>query len=91
MAKLHIEHMTNLSHDTIRKKLAEVMGKIEERFNLKGIWKDDEYTFTRSGVEGHAVIRDGKVVIDIKLGLMLSALKGKIVSEMRTKLKEGLP
>jgi putative polyhydroxyalkanoate system protein len=91
VASLHIEHATRLSKADIRTKLGEVMGKIEEKFSLKGSWKGDEYTFTRSGVDGKAVINDGRVVVDIKLGLMLGALRGVIESEMKTKLKEGLP
>jgi putative polyhydroxyalkanoate system protein len=91
LASLHIEHATSLSKAQIREKLGEVMGKIEERFSLKGSWKGDEYAFNRSGVDGKAVISDRLVVVDIKLGLMLGALKGIIESEMHTKLKEGLP
>lgn len=91
MASLHIEHATSFKKDQIRGKLGEVMGKIEEKFSLKGAWRGDEYTFSRSGVDGKAVISDGRVVVDIKLGLMLSALKGVIESEMKTKLREGLP
>jgi putative polyhydroxyalkanoate system protein len=91
VANLHIEHTTRCSKEQIREKLGDVMGKIEEKFSLKGSWKGDEYFFTRSGVDGKAVITDGRVSVDIKLGLMLSALKGIIESEMRTKLREGLP
>jgi putative polyhydroxyalkanoate system protein len=91
VASLHIEHSTRFTKDDIRGKLGEVMGKIEERFSLKGSWRGDEYTFTRSGVDGKAVISDNRVVVDIKLGLMLSALRGVIESEMKTKLREGLP
>lgn len=91
VGQLHIEHTTGLSKDKIREKLSDVMGKIEEKFNLTGRWSGDVYTFTRSGVDGKAVINEGKVVVDIKLGMLLSALKGRIESEMVTKLKEGLP
>jgi len=91
VAQLHIEHTTGLSKDKIREKLGEVMGKIEQKFSLTGRWSGDNYTFTRSGVDGKAVIQDGKVVVDIKLGMLLSALKGRIESEMIEKLREGLP
>ena len=91
MAKIHIEHATRLSRDEIREKLGEVMDKIEKKFDLEGTWKGDEYTFTRKGVDGHAVIRDGGVVIDMKLGMLLSALKGRIEKEMLSKLQGGLP
>ena len=91
MAKLHIEHKTSLSKDDIRVKLGEVMGKIEEKFDIKGSWSGDDYAFSRSGVDGKASIKDGLVTIDMKLGLVLSALKGRIESEMVSKLKEGLP
>ncbi len=91
MAKIHIEHATSLSRDDIREKLGEVMEKIESKFNLKGSWRGDEYTFTRRGVDGHATIRDGSVVIDMKLGMVLGALKGRIEKEMLSKLQGGLP
>jgi putative polyhydroxyalkanoate system protein len=88
---IHIEHHTRLERAVIRVKLGEVLGKVESKFNLTGTWSGDTYTFTRSGVDGKAVITDGKVVVDIKLGLLLSALAGMIESELRSKLQEGLP
>lgn len=91
MASLHIEHTTSLAKDDIREKLGEVMGKVEKKFDLEGSWSGDNYMFKRSGVDGKAVIQDGKVVVDIKLGMLLSALKGKIESELKSKLQEGLP
>lgn len=91
MASIHIEHPTSLSKDQIREKLTEVMEKVEEKFGLTGKWEGDNYTFTRSGVDGKGVVTEGKVTIDIKLGMLLSALKGKIESELKTKLQEGLP
>ncbi len=91
MASLHIEHPTGLGKDQIREKLGEVMSKVEIKFGLKGSWSGDNYTFSRSGVDGKASIASGKVVIDIKLGMLLGALKGKIESELKSKLVEGLP
>lgn len=91
MAQLHIEHSTGLSKDKIREKLGEVMEKVEQKFGLTGNWSGDNYTFSRSGVEGKAVIQEGKVVVDIKLGMLLSALKGRIESELMSKFREGLP
>lgn len=91
MASLHIEHTTSLDKSSVREKLGEVMEKVEKKFDLEGSWSGDNYTFKRSGVDGKAVIQDGKVVVDIKLGMLLGALKGKIESELKTKLQEGLP
>jgi putative polyhydroxyalkanoate system protein len=91
VASIHIEHKTSLARDAIREKLGEVMEKVEAKFNLAGSWSGDKYAFKRSGVDGEAVIQDGKVVVDIKLGMLLGALKGRIESELKTKLEEGLP
>lgn len=91
MSKIHIDHKTSFSKDDIREKLGEVMGKIETKFKIKGNWSGDEYNFSRSGVGGKAVISDGKVVIDLKLGLVLKPFRKKIESEMVSRLKEGLP
>lgn len=91
MAKLHIDHDTGLSKEDIRGKLTDIMGKIEERFDLTGSWSGDTYTFKRKGLDGKAVIMDKKVSVDMSMGMLIGAFKGKIESELKSKLKEGLP
>jgi putative polyhydroxyalkanoate system protein len=91
VAKIRIEHETNHSSAEIREKVNEVMAKVEERFGIKGEWSGDTYRFKRSGMDGSAEVSDGKVVIAMNLGMMLSPLKGRIRDEMLAKLKEGLP
>jgi putative polyhydroxyalkanoate system protein len=91
MAQLRIVHTTTLNCDEIREKVGEVMGAVERRFDLKGHWDGDKYVFKRSGLDGVASIEDGKVSVTMELGFLLSALKGRIESEMKSKLSEKLP
>ena len=91
MAKLHIEHETGLSKEEIRGKLSDIMGKIEERFDLTGSWSGDTYTFKRKGLDGKAVIMEKKVTVDMSMGMLIGAFKGKIENELKSKLKAGLP
>lgn len=91
MAEARIEHRTTLKKNDIKQRVSEVMGEVERRFDLKGRWDGDRYTFTRSGLDGLAVVEDGKVTVTITLGLLLSALRGRIESEIRARLGEKLP
>ena len=91
MAKIRIDHATSLSRDDIRKRLGEVMGEVERRFDLEGAWQGDSYAFKRSGLDGTAVVEDGRVSVTMELGLILGVLKGRIESELRAKLAEKLP
>lgn len=91
MAKLNIEHQTKHSKEEIRSKLTEIMGKVEESYNLTGSWSGDTYTFKRKGLDGKATIADNKVSVQMEMGMLLGAFKGKIESELKQRLKDGLP
>jgi putative polyhydroxyalkanoate system protein len=47
--------------------------------------------FQRQGVDGRIALQPGQVHVDAKLGMLFSALKGTIESELRRVLQERLP
>ena len=91
MAEIRIEHATNLSRDEIRSRLCELMAQAGRSLDLRGAWDGDIYRFSRPGLDGTATVSEGSVVLTAKLTFPLSALRGKIESELRTRLHELLP
>jgi len=91
MAKLNLIHNTKHTKEEIREKLTAIMGKIEASYDLTGNWSGDAYSFKRKGLDGKAVITDHQVSITMEMGFLLGAFKGKIESEFRQRLGEGLP
>jgi putative polyhydroxyalkanoate system protein len=67
------------------------MRDVERRFELTGRWDGNRYTFSRAGLDGVAVVEPGRVTVELDLGFLLSPLKGRIKSEIESRLAEGLP
>jgi putative polyhydroxyalkanoate system protein len=49
---------------------------------LDSQWQGNTLNFTRSGVKGKLDVTEKDVTVDISLGFMLKAFKGKIQSEI---------
>ncbi len=47
-------------------------------------------TLERQGVNGELVLNDGEVNVQLKLGMMLSPMKGQIESEIQRQLDKYL-
>jgi putative polyhydroxyalkanoate system protein len=92
MKTINIELETSLSRNDIVDRIAGTLMDIEDRYGIEGHWNDskDTYTFDRSGLEGQAVVQDGSVTVDIELGVLLGAFKGKIEDELRSQLEAAL-
>lgn len=53
-------------------------------------WSGDALHFDRPGVSGQFQVNDKHVKVDVKLGLLLSGLKGKIEQELAQYLDQYL-
>ncbi|MGA2549870.1 MAG: polyhydroxyalkanoic acid system family protein [Burkholderiaceae bacterium] len=83
---LHRRHGVNLKQAKSAAK--RLQSQIEKEFDLKGNWKGNTLHFSRSGLSGTLVVTDKDVDIHVELGLLLSALRGRIQSEIESKLDE---
>jgi putative polyhydroxyalkanoate system protein len=77
-----------LSLETLRER----MGAVEERLNTKygaqTSWTDDRtLRVTGPGVDGTLVIGDASVDVNIELGMMLGAFKGKLEEGLTRQLE----
>ncbi len=82
MATLSIVKKHRLSHAAARRAAEEVAQDLRTRFALDYRWDGDRIAFTRSGLSGELCVAKDTVRLDCRLGLLLSALKPAIESEV---------
>ena len=88
MAMIDIQHAHTLPTDAARRAVEDVAVKLGRKFGLDYRWEGDALHFARPGIEGHIAVLAGQLRVTAKLGLMMSAMKGKIESELRRYLDE---
>lgn len=65
--------------------------KLEERYQLNARWlNNDAVVVARPGINGRITLGENEVRVEIKLGLMMSAFKSTIESEISRSMAEKL-
>ncbi|HAD09476.1 MAG TPA: polyhydroxyalkanoic acid system protein [Porticoccaceae bacterium] len=91
MAKIRVQRDHQLSLDTVRETADELADQLRKRFGGSYGWQGDELSYKRSGVDARIICSKQDIVVDVKLkGLMMSALRGTIESEIKTSLDKYL-
>lgn len=78
-----IRHKHDKPHDRARELAEQVAQAMQQEFAIDYRWDGDEMNFQRPGVSGQLILNPGEVVMEVKLGFLLMALKPKIESEAR--------
>jgi putative polyhydroxyalkanoate system protein len=91
MATININKKYTKSVAEVKEQLEELVTDLADRYELKCQWTSDHtVTFKRSGADGEISIADGNVNFKMKLGFVLSALKGKVERRVNSYLDEHL-
>ena len=91
MAKINITRSHSLDMSTLKSKIEDVMGAMASKYDLKWSWTGDtEMEVKRSGLNGTVKLDSDKIDINIELGMLLSALKGKIEEGINKELDKHL-
>ena len=78
MSKIHVKYKHVLSPDETRKRVEEIAKELKKEYKIDYVWKGDRLLFKRSGAAGSLDLGDGFIELDIKLGMVLAPMKGKI-------------
>ncbi len=90
MANIHIKRQHHLAHDEARKRVEEIAMDLKKKLNADYAWKGDSLQFKRSGASGSIELGVDSIELNVKLGMMLAPMKGKIESAIREKLDLAL-
>lgn len=91
MANIDLEHQHSLPHDQARAAVEQAIARLGQKFGIDYRWEGDTLHFLRPGVDGRIALVPGSVHVTATLGLLFSAMKGTIESELRRMLQERLP
>lgn len=80
---ISIHHSHDKPHDLARKLAEDVAAEMQQEFSMNHHWEGDVMHFQRPGVTGQLTLAPGEVIMEVKLGFLLMALKPKIESEAR--------
>ncbi len=84
MATIEIRKAYTMDSEHLKGELDDLAGKLGDHFSLECCWQSDScMDFKRSGADGQINIDNEEVAIDINLGFLLQAFKGRIEQEIQ--------
>ena len=86
MATIRIERPHRLSQADAKTLVERVARDLEKRFDLSWRWDGDDVRFTRPGVSGNMHVGATSLVLEVRLGLLLSPLKPAIERQVSAQL-----
>ncbi len=90
MARITVERSHTLGTQGARAKAEALAERLAEEYSVRYQWKGDVLEFKRSGADGTIEVGEDNVRVELKLGLLLSAMSGTIKREIEKGLDESL-
>ena len=90
MASIKIKRKHTLSHDEVVRAVQNLADELAEKLDADYEWEGDDLCFSRSGASGKVCVGEQDLEVDIKLGMLLTPLKGKIEQTVNDYLDENL-
>lgn len=90
MSKIHVARPHHLGLEAARAELERIAARVRDEYGAEYHWDGDVLYFKRSGISGQIVVADDSMDLTIKLGLLLTAMKGQIEDRLTHKIDEAL-
>lgn len=90
MARIHVERSHQLGKAAVREKAEQLAERLAREYDVRYQWRGDTLEFSRSGADGRIEVSDDRVNVEVKLGLLLSAMGGSVKREIEKALDEYL-
>lgn len=78
MSRITVTRNHDFGLEGARTKLNELTGTLAEKYGVKATPRGDTVGVSGKGIDGEVRITETTVTLDLKLGLMLRPMKGKI-------------
>ena len=90
MAIIHINRTHSLDQAHIREQVQHLADKLASELGAKYQWQGNRLHFERTGAKGNILITEGNVEFELKLGMLLAPLKGKVEKTVTEYLDQHL-
>lgn len=86
MANIRIKQQHQLGPDLARQRVEQIAQELQKRLDAQYSWQGDCLHFQRSGASGTIQCAPDHIDLDIKLGMLLSPMKGAIEKTIRDQI-----
>jgi putative polyhydroxyalkanoate system protein len=90
MARIKVERTHSLGLAGARAKAEQLAERLASEYEVRYRWVGDSLEFKRSGVDGVIAVSADWVRVELSLGLLLSAMSGRIKNEIEQTLDKSL-
>jgi putative polyhydroxyalkanoate system protein len=90
MSEIKIERPHALGTDEAKKRVLALEPKLKEKYNVSLDWNGNTANLKGTGVTGTLAVEDKRVAVNVKLGLMLRPLAGKIREGLEAQVDKAL-
>ncbi|NEX18338.1 MAG: polyhydroxyalkanoic acid system protein [Halochromatium sp.] len=90
MSYIHVARPHHLGLEAARAEVERIAARVRDEYNAEYHWDGDVLYFKRSGISGQIAVADRSMDLTIKLGILLTAMKGQIEERLTRKIDEAL-
>ena len=90
MANIHIKRAHQLGLNEARARVDHIASSLQDKLEANWAWQGNRLSFNRSGASGTVDVEDNFIEFNVKLGLLLTPLKGKIESTLNEEIEKAL-
>ncbi|KAA6186927.1 polyhydroxyalkanoic acid system protein [Thiohalocapsa marina] len=90
MSNIRVTREHRLGLELARQEVERIAQRVHADFGAEYAWEGDTLSFARTGISGLITVTDDCLELDIKLGFLLSALRGQIEHGIVSKIDERL-
>ncbi len=83
MSNIRIKHTHNLDREEARNRVEKLAKDLKTKLDTEYSWKGDCLHLRRSGASGQIDVGDDFVECTVKLGMLLSPMKGRIEATLQ--------
>jgi len=88
MSTISIAKKHHYSHKKAKEVAEKIAKDLKKRFELAYAWHGDHVDFERPGVSGRMLVDKDRISLDVRLGFLLTPLKGAIEREIHAQLDD---
>jgi putative polyhydroxyalkanoate system protein len=90
MATIDVRRSHDIGKEAARKAAEQIAQKLKDKLSVTYRWEGDDLRFERTGASGRIRVTDTEVRVEVDLGFLLKAMKGKVESKVHQYLDEAL-
>ena len=90
MSRIRVERSHSLGREAAREKAERLAERLASEYDVRYRWNGDTLEFKRSGADGRIEVGEDRVRVELKLGLLLSAMGGSIKRQIEEALDKNL-